>query len=51
MNTPDQIYSHSHREQYGSSNSQKNNATLNLKYKRKRRKASKVARKQRKINS
>ena len=45
MKTNDQIYSHS------GSNSQKNNAMLNLKYKSKRRKANKVARKQRKLNN
>ena len=45
MVTKDSMYSHTTGQ-----NSQKNAAMLNLKNKPKRRKASKVARKQRKIN-
>ena len=48
MKTKDQIYSHSQRD--GNTNSQKNKETLNLKYKRKRRKANKIASSKRRIN-
>jgi len=49
MTTKDQVYSHSELD--GKQSSQKNTMALNAKYRSKRRKASKLARKQRKFNS